>query len=381
MKRTIASAGVDEYDTTGESIISTSNESTTYTYDQAGQLKTSYNSRTGIKYYYTYDANGNIVCREEYSVASDNTETLLEKITYVYSGTVLMLSQSSVDGYVRYTNDNMGNPIKIQKDGTTYTLTWGEGRMLKGISKDNNNNVTYNYNVDGLRTKKVVKENGVSTVTEYVWGNNGLAGMQTELGTVIVFYDVEGQPVGFSLDNEVYHYVKNLQGDVVRILDETGNTAVEYSYDPWGVPTVTGDTELAKINPCSYRGYDYDEETGYYYLQSRYYDPEIGRFISIDAVIDGRNIVGNNLYAYCWNSPIVMADATGYYAAYSLYIDAYIIRTLSGVLTEIVACILGATTAIKAALRYIGVVAVCGSTFGGDSRFTAFEENSRNSIC
>lgn len=106
---------------------------------------------------------------------------MIEKITYVYSGTVLGLSQSTVDGYVRYTNDNMGNPIKIQKGSTTYSLSWGEGRMLKGVSKDARNNVTDSYNADGLRTKKVVKEDNVSTVTEYVWGNNGLAGMETQL--------------------------------------------------------------------------------------------------------------------------------------------------------------------------------------------------------
>ena len=319
LKQTITAMPNIEYETMGESVIQSTSESTTYTYDQAGQLKTSYNSRTGIKYYYTYDANGNIVCREEYSVASDNTETLVEKISYVYSGTVLGMSHSSVDGYVRYTNDNMGNPIKIQKGTTTYNLTWGEGRMLKGISKDTSNNVTYSYNVDGLRTQKVVKENGVSTVTEYVWGNNGLAGMKTELGTVVVLYDAEGQPIGFSLYDTIYQYVKNLQGDVIRILDENGNTVVEYSYDPWGVPTVTGDTEFAKINPCSYRGYDYDEETKLYYISSRYYNPDVGRFISSDVLLDTTMIVGFNIFAYCGNNPIVYVDPSGYGRIYVIY--------------------------------------------------------------
>jgi len=124
---------------------------------------------------------------------------------------------------------------------------------------------------------------------------------------------IKGQTVGM-LNNEVYHYVKNLQGDVIRILDENGNTVVEYSYDPWGVPTVTGDTELAKINPCSYRGYDYDEETGYYYLQTRYYVPTIGRFINMDdsSVMQVGNMpLSCNLYAYCDNNAINEIDSNG----------------------------------------------------------------------
>ena len=70
------------------------------------------------------------------------------------------------------------------------------------------------------------------------------------------------------------------QGGVLRILDTERNTVVEYTYDPWGAQTVTGDTELAAMNPCSYRGYDYDEESGLYYLQSRYYNPQTGRFLN-----------------------------------------------------------------------------------------------------
>ena len=99
----------------------------------------------------------------------------------------------------------------------------------------------------------------------------------------------------------------------MRILDTEGNTLVEYSYDPWGVPTVTGNTELADINPCSYRCYDYDEESGLYYLQSRYYNPESGRFMSADAHFDEKaDIQAYNLFSYCTNNPIVYADGDGY---------------------------------------------------------------------
>ena len=92
---------------------------------------------------------------------------------------------------------------------------------------------------------------------------------------------------------------------------------VSYTYDPWGVPSVTGDTELAAVNPCSYRGYYYDQETGYYYLQSRYYDPEIGRFLNADEakyLNSSNSMVSCNLYSYCNNSPIFSYDPDGHVA-------------------------------------------------------------------
>ena len=108
---------------------------------------------------------------------------------------------------------------------------------------------------------------------------------------------------------------------MVRILDGQGNTVVKYAYDPWGVPTIEGDKDLAALNPCSYRGYYYDEETGYYYLQSRYYDPAIGRFLNADDVAflgASGEALGYNLFAYCENSPINHIDATGHWIQYAV---------------------------------------------------------------
>ena len=102
---------------------------------------------------------------------------------------------------------------------------------------------------------------------------------------------------------------------MLRILDSNGNAVVNYTYDPWGKPTVTGDEELAALNPCSYRGYYYDEETGFYYLQSRYYHSEIGRFLNADDVnsVSGVNEypTENNLFLYCSNSPVSKDDPKG----------------------------------------------------------------------
>ncbi len=91
---------------------------------------------------------------------------------------------------------------------------------------------------------------------------------------------------------------------------------VNYTYDPWGKPTVTGDEELAALNPCSYRGYDYDEETGYYYLQSRYYDPHTFRFLNGDSplmILAYQEMIAYNIYGYCSNNPITGMDSSGYW--------------------------------------------------------------------
>ena len=108
-----------------------------------------------------------------------------------------------------------------------------------------------------------------------------------------------------------YYYVTNLQGDVLRILDETGTTVAAYTYDPWGkLLSATG--TLAETNPLRYRGYYYDAETCLYYVSSRYYDPEIGRWINADGYVStGQDIIGCNMFAYCGNNPVNRSDPTG----------------------------------------------------------------------
>ena len=106
-----------------------------------------------------------------------------------------------------------------------------------------------------------------------------------------------------------------LQGDVIAILDGSGNAVVQYSYDAWGkLLTTTGSMadSLGLHNPLRYRGYVYDSETQLYYLQSRYYDPEVGRFINADAFTStGQGILGNNMFAYCLNNPVNRSDSSG----------------------------------------------------------------------
>ena len=146
--------------------------------------------------------------------------------------------------------------------------------------------------------------------------------------TLDFFYDESGRPFAFNYsvdgsDFETYYYILNLQGDVVQIIDANGVMQAEYIYSPWG-EVVSAEGDLAEVNPLRYRGYYYDSETGFYYLQSRYYDPENHRFINADSFAStGQGIVGTNMFAYVNSDPVNCIDADGKTIEYitSLYED------------------------------------------------------------
>ena len=119
----------------------------------------------------------------------------------------------------------------------------------------------------------------------------------------------------------------NLQGDIEKIYDATGEVVVTYIYDAWGkLISIEDDTtnNIGTKNPLRYRGYYYDTETGFYYLQSRYYDPEICRFINADSLLIAGDdyIQGTNRYAYCYNNPVMYSDPTGYMTTQELVSDS-----------------------------------------------------------
>ena len=139
----------------------------------------------------------------------------------------------------------------------------------------------------------------------------------TETTTLDFFYDESGRPFAFNYsvdgsDFETYYYILNLQGDVVQIIDANGVMQAEYIYSPWG-EVISAEGELSEVNPLRYRGYYYDSETGFYYLQSRYYDPENHRFINADtyASTDSSDAIACNMFAYCLGTPILLQDPDG----------------------------------------------------------------------
>ena len=133
-------------------------------------------------------------------------------------------------------------------------------------------------------------------------------------------YDADGKVVAVNYNGNYYYYLRNAQNDIVKLIDKTGATVVEYTYDSWGKLLSTSGSlasTLGKNNPFRYRGYVFDEETGFYYVSSRYYDPEIGRWISPEPNVyngefdEGAGLIGYNVYAYCANNPVNNLDPTG----------------------------------------------------------------------
>ncbi len=145
--------------------------------------------------------------------------------------------------------------------------------------------------------------------------NGGKLLSQTFANDTQVFLYHGDSRVALEFMGQLYYYVYNLQGDVVGLVDKTGATMVTYKYDVWGKPeSTTGPmaTTLGVANPFRYRGYYYDTESGFYYLQSRYYDPEVGRFLNADGILGAnQDILSYNLYAYCSNNPVNLSDPTG----------------------------------------------------------------------
>ena len=162
--------------------------------------------------------------------------------------------------------------------------------------------------------------NGV--VHEYIYDGDLLISEQFGDTLLIYVYDEAGSPIGFKYRTtgyaigafDSYVFEKNLQGDIIAIYNTSGTSVATYKYDAWGnVISATG--TMASVNPFRYRGYYYDTETGFYYLQSRYYDPAIGRFINPDStdvlVATPTALTDKNLYAYCDNNPIARTDEDG----------------------------------------------------------------------
>ena len=170
---------------------------------------------------------------------------------------------------------------------------------------------SYDYDESGIRNKKTV--NGVTT-TYQLDGSKIVS--EKRNGTVqSYFYDENGSVLGITYGGENYYFRKNFRGDVLAILTASGEVVVEYSYDPWGnILAFTGTlaSTLGADNPFRYRGYYYDTESCFYYLNSRYYDAKVCRFVNADSYVStGQGLLGHNMYAYCLNSPTNYQDSTG----------------------------------------------------------------------
>ena len=206
------------------------------------------------------------------------------------------------------TYDSNGNLEKF--NGWTYT--WTGSQLSTAVNGTTNISYTYDSN-SGLRTQKTV--NGITT-NYTLDANNNIIEQNDGTNDIKFYYDTSGKLEYMTLNGAKYQYETDIQGDVTGLLDSNGNEVVSYQYDTWGNLINIGGSEantIGILNPFRYRGYYYDTETGLYYLQSRYYNPGIGRFLSQDdpSDHDGEIGVAANLYTYANNNPVMNIDPNG----------------------------------------------------------------------
>ena len=278
---------------------------TEYTYDAQGQLLTETVTPIGgeakLVNAMTYDNYGNILSK----ITNGATKTYEYNCTWKDKLT-------AVDG-VPIVYDNLGNPISY----LGHNLTWEKGRQLKKFTKADGTVIQYTYNANGIRTSKTI---GGVKHTYFLDGTKILKETWGDC-TLIPLYDNEDSVCGIIYDDAAYYFHKNLQGDVIEIRSAYGSLVASYTYDAWGkVISITNENGLdvtdnaahvANANPFRYRGYYYDAEIEMYYLQSRYYDPSVARFINADENNYIVNLEYTNLFSYCYNNPTNNIDISG----------------------------------------------------------------------
>ena len=310
---TYDAAGNIQTVTTGGTNVPAAAASKTYTYDAQGQLATETNG--GASRAYAYDTVGNIR-----SVTTDGA--VIKSFGYTnpsWPDLLTSVTSGSTTKDILYEGQTQtsdlpasGNPVTYY-NGKDYTFTWTKGRQLASATVDGKQ-ISYTYDMSGVRSGKQVGDTTYTYTTlsgkvmRQQWGEKSLE----------FVYDDGNQPFAVIYNDgstsTLYYYVLNAQGDVAAILNSSGKLAASYDYDAWGNCTVydSSDAAIGDLNPLRYRGYYYDAETGFYYLQSRYYDFANCRFINADGLF-ADSFIGTNLFAYCMNNPVNMSDHTGHW--------------------------------------------------------------------
>lgn len=330
------------YDEQGNvvSITRTNGTYTSFEYDDVNRLKrlTNFNASGAVESYYgyTYDANGN----------RTSVDTESGSISYQYDDLNQLTQETLLDSTtIDYEYDAVGNRTKktVTNGGSTVTnYTYNDGNELTAVDSqsytyDDNGNLTSNgdktyiYNEENRLVE--VKNYSNQTIATFTYDHEGKRNsMTTTSGTVyyhysgdkVVYetdgsnnitaeytYDSNGNPATMTVSGTTYYYHVNGHGDVMKLTDGSGNVVAQYNYDVWGNILSQSGT-MASTNPIRYAGYRYEEVTGLYYLMARYYDAEIGRFITRDSFHGTEDEpLSLNQYAYCNNNPVMYIDPSG----------------------------------------------------------------------
>lgn len=281
-----------------------------YYYDEYEELIKEKDYISNIIIEYNYDLSGNILKKVIYDLSNYK---LIKKDIFEYKNADWEDQLTKFNNDI-ITYDAIGNPILINNT----KLVWENGRQLISYN-DGLNIISYEYNDDGIRLSKTV--NGIQT-KYYLEGINVVL-EETPNYMIQYIRGADDKLIAFKYNGTMYYYIRNLQDDIVAIVDYNYNIVAEYRYNSWGEiiemldsngnPISKTQDHIANINPYRYRSYYYDQETEMYYLNSRYYNPKWGRFVSSDNYItNDYRVLGSNMYIYCKNNYINEDDISGH---------------------------------------------------------------------
>ena len=302
-----------------------------YTYDMLGRItRETKTGREDISY--TYDANNN---RKQMTIGNKTTAYQYNKNDELLRTDTLHTDTEKND-VVIYKNDKNGNrlatvnrsEIPAEAKDTSYIdvdVTLGDNQLNDNVvnhynalnqlteTLTKNYKVSFTYDAEGLRTGKTV--NGEKTV--YVWDGDQVV-MELSKGGAVQKRYIRGNDLVYAdkgENTEKTYYVTDMHGNVVQLLDESGNVTKTYEYDSFGNEVKP---EKKDENPYRYCGEYYDKETEEVYLRARYYEPGVGRFITRDTYTgESDEPLSLHLYTYCANDGVNMVDPSGHMYGYS----------------------------------------------------------------
>ena len=277
---------------------------------------------------YNYDSYGNITSR----TVNNNSYDFQSETIFEYNNTLSPYLLTKVnDKEVYY--DSYGNIEKygIFRSGIIaegITCSYEMGLLNKVIIKnDSYKTVKFLYDSSGNRISKTIETQGSSNIIEHKYsyiGNKLIYEIISSTSDGIIrkieyMYDSNGMLYGFNCNNENYYYVRDLTGCIIKIINEEKVIVHEYCYDAYG-NIINQYGSLSNINSIIYKGYYYDAETNLFLVSSRYYSPELCRWISPDDIeyLDPESVNGLNLYCYCGNDPVNRYDVNGNFWDYVL---------------------------------------------------------------
>ena len=354
-----------------------------YQYDDLGQLIREDNRPLGLTYTYTYDKAGNITHRGKYEFTTDSTHLILNSYAYSYGDSnwkdllTYFYGQTSP---TTITYDAIGNPITIGNS----ELNWN-GRQLSSFYDGAGRHISFGYNDTGSRIVKEIADDNSGKTRRHEYTLNGTQIVKetvyvdgVESYALIYLYDESDAPVGIRYREKSYAigefkdylFEKNLQGDIVAVYNQSGSWLAGYVYDAWGMATISvasRATETEKLlfntyNPFRYRGYYYDSDLKMYYLGSRYYNQEWGRFLNADTssvlTASPTSFTDKNLFAYCDNNPVARTDDGGEF--WHIAIGA-VVGAIGGAVSSIVS---QAVSGEKINWKAVGISAAGGAVSG-----------------